>query len=325
MKTNAKREAVVMALASAWLTAVHVALGLTPFQEACHNGAPAQVAFRVLDDYACPVQGAKVNVFFDMEDRSKGRRIFGTTDTNGLFVAEAKTMGVLEVEVSREGYYRSRVTVSFIDMGREHEVRQGKWQPWGMPKDVILLPKKNPCAVKKEPLWRDTKELNKWIGFDLAEYDFVKPYGKGAETDIEVMFDWDGIWDPKDYTGMALKIKFPLKFSGGYYADKTQGSEYPGVYHANTNGEYKNEFIFFERIGSRDKRGRVKSWERHLFDSSKVLVIRSRCELNDDGTLKSARYFQLGSIRFAGDERGAALKFLSIYNPTPNDTNLEPK
>ena len=56
-----------------------------------------------------------------------------------------------------------------------------------------------------------------------------------------------------------------------------------------------------------------------------VLVVRSRCKLNEDGTLKSAHYFQLGEIRFSGDERGAALKFLSIFNPTPNDTNLEPK
>ncbi len=163
-----------------------------------------------------------------------------------------------------------------------------------------------------------------WLGFDLAKYDFVKPYGNGTETDMQVMFDWDGKWDPKDYTGMALKIKFPSRFSGGYYADKTPGSEYVGVYGADTNGMYQSEFAFSERVGSRDRRGRVTSWNRQLFDPSKVLVVRSRCKLNDDGTLKSAHYFQLGSIRFAGDERGAALKFLSIYNPTPNDTNLEP-
>ena len=47
--------------------------------------------------------------------------------------------------------------------------------------------------------------------------------------------------------------------------------------------------------------------------------------MNEDGTLKSAHYFQLGEIRFSGDERGAALRFLSIFNPTPNDANLEPK
>ena len=76
---------------------------------------------------------------------------------------------------------------------------------------------------------------------------------------------------------------------------------------------------------SRNKRGFPAKYERDLFDSSKVLVVRSRCKLNDDGTLKSAHYFQLNYIDFSAHEKGAALKFLSTYNPTPNDTNLEPR
>lgn len=69
----------------------------------------------------------------------------------------------------------------------------------------------------------------------------------------------------------------------------------------------------------------VTSWDRQFFDASKVLVVRSRCKFNKDGTLKAVNYFQLSDIRYACDEHGAALMFLSIYNPTPNDTNLEPK
>ena len=96
------------------------------FENACHNGADARVEFHVVDDVGKPVPLAKVNVFFDMMDRSKGRRIIGDTDTNGIFVAEAKTGGVLEIEVSREGHYRSTDLISFIGMGHEHEVIKGK-------------------------------------------------------------------------------------------------------------------------------------------------------------------------------------------------------
>ena len=301
--------------------------GATTFQEAYSKGAKAKVEFRVVDDAGCPVKGANVNVFFDMADRSKGRRVIAQTDTNGVCVVEEKTKGILEIEVSREGYYRSTDLISFIGMGHEHEVENGKWQPWGMVKQITLLPVKNPTArIADTPDWKWTKEINKWIGFDLMKYDFVEPYGSGKDSDMEVMFDWDGAWRQEEYKGMSLKIRFPVKFAGGYYAERTPGSEYIGIYHANVNAGYTTEFTYSERVSSRNKRGYAASYERHLFDLSKVLVVRSRCKLNKDGTLKTAHYFQLYGIKFSGDsKKGASLKLLSIYNPTPNDTNLEPK
>lgn len=156
------------------------------------------------------------------------------------------------------------------------------------------------------------------------KYDFVEPHGIGKVSDMEVMFEWDGAWRQKDYKGMSLRLRFPEKFAGGYYAEMTHGSEYCGVYHAETNGCYKTEFSFSDKVAARDKRGNVTRWDRHFFDPSKVLVIRSRCRYNADGTLESAIYFQLRDVKYACDERGAAVRFLSIYNPTPNDTNLEP-
>lgn len=63
------------------------------FEDACRNGAEARVEFYVVDDMGNPVHNARVNVFFDMMDRSRGRRVLGNTDTNGVFVAEARTGG----------------------------------------------------------------------------------------------------------------------------------------------------------------------------------------------------------------------------------------
>ena len=318
---------VLMSMLPLWGFPVLDIFGPNTFQEACHKGAKARVVFRVLNDFGAPVPGARVNVFFDMADRGEGRRVDGITNTNGICVVEEKTVGVLKIEVSCDGYYGTKEEICFIAMGHEHEVKNGKWQPWEAVKNIVLLPIKNPCALIADmPEWKRTRELKKWIGFDLIKYDFVMPYGKGVDTDMEVMFDSDGVWNIKDYTGMALKIRFPEKFAGGYYANKTPGSEYVGVYQADTNGVFIKEFTFFERVRSRNKRGYATSYERHLFDPSKVLVVRSRCKLNEDGTLKTAHYFQLDGIKFSGDsKRGAALLFLSIYNPLPNDTNLEPR
>ena len=326
MKTNKSTIAVLLAMVSVCGVYAYAGFGLTPFQEAYQKGAEAKIVFSVIDDDGSPVKDARVNVFFDMADRSKGRRVIAQTDTNGVCVVNEKTKGVLEIEVLCKGYYRSTDLISFIDMGREHEVRKGKWQPWGMGRQITLLPVKNPLArIAGIPDWKWTKEINKWVGFDLMKYDFVEPHGIGKTSDMEVMFEWDGAWRQKDYKGMSLQLRFPQKFAGGYYADKTPGSEYCGVYRAQTNSNYKSEFSFSDNVATRDKRGNVTSWNRHFFNPSKVLVVRSRCRYNADGTLESASYFQLSDVQYACDERGAAVRFLSIYNPAPNDTNLEPK
>lgn len=309
-----------------WGIRAHALFAPTTFQEAYRKGARAKVEFRIVDDGGRPVRDANVNVFFDMADRSRGRREIVPTGTNGVCIVEGKTKGVLEVEVSREGYYRSTDLISFIDMGHEHEVRNGKWQPWGTVRRITLLPVKNPAArIAETSGWKWTKEIKKWIGFDLVKYDFVRPFGTGEYSDMEVMFEWDGVWRQKYYNGMSLRLRFPQKFAGGYYADKTPGSEFYGIYHAQTNGHYRTEFSFSDKVAMRDNRGNVTSWDRHFFDPSKVLVIRSRCRYNEDGSLKSASYFQINDVQYACDEQGAAVRFRSVYNPTPNDTNLEPR
>ena len=118
------------------------------FQKAYHDGALARVEFKVLDEVGNPIQGATVNVFFDMADRSKCERIITTTDTNGICIAEAKTKGVLEIEVSGEGYYRTKDKISLIVMGQEHEVIGGRWMPWGMRRNIVLRPISCPKAIR---------------------------------------------------------------------------------------------------------------------------------------------------------------------------------
>ena len=295
------------------------------FENACHNGADARVEFHVVDDIDKPVPNAKVNVFFDMMDRSKGRRIIGDADTNGVFVAEARTGGVLEIEVSREGYYLTKDEICFITMGHEHEVKNGKWQPWGIQEKVILRPIRNPVAVRVcLNQWLRTKVLNKWIGFDLERGDFVAPVGNGTVNDVEIKFDWDGMFGTK-HNGMAVSLRFPDRFSGGYYVDRSTKSGFTGIYAADPDTIYTQDF-YYHRHPIRDSKGRIISVEGNGFDQSKALVVRSRCVVDENGQLVSAQYFLIENLDFACDrEKRAALIFDLIYNPTPNDTNLEPK
>ncbi len=307
------------------LSAPAALFGPDTFQEAYRVGAKAKVNFKVVDDVGNPVQGAIVNVFFDMADRSKGQRLIDTTDTNGVFVAEEKTKGVLEIMVSRDGYYATNDEISFIDMGREHEVVDGKWQPWGMPKTIVLRKKKNPIAVRVGMHdWRLTKALNTWIGFDLEKYDYVEPIGRGKVCDFEVKFDWDGMFGTK-HNGMAVSLRFTDKFSGGYYENRFLQSAFTGVYAADPQKTYLQYFHYFRRP-IRDAKGRKIGGEGERFDKSKVLVVRSRCVVDEEGNLVSARYFEIENFEFScSREKEVALCFNLTYNSTPNDTNLEPK
>ena len=49
-----------------------------------------------------------------------------------------------------------------------------------------------------------TNSINKWIGYDIEQNDYVAPYGKGEKSDFEVYIDWDGRWLP-EYSGMSVK------------------------------------------------------------------------------------------------------------------------
>ncbi len=296
------------------------------FERAMKKGAQARLEIRVVDDEGEPVSNATVKVLFNILTPGGGEIVTVTTDTNGVAVAEGKTNDAIRYRVEKEGYYKSEEGMDMYNMSHRYEVKDGRWQPWGMQKEIVLLPVKDPQAHRfGSPDWRRSKVLKTWIGFDLAKYDFVKPHGTGDVTDMEVFFDWDGAWRPREYNGITVKIRFPDEFAGGYYADKTPGSEFVGVYQADPKREYKREFTFSERVVGRNRQGLATGVERQMFDFSKVLVVRSRCRLDDKGALEQANYFQLSSIQFACGEKGAAIMLLPIFNPTPNETNLEPK
>ena len=294
------------------------------FVDACQNGADARVEFHVIDDIGKPVPHAKVDVFFDMMNRSKARQVVGDTDTNGVFVAEARTGGVLKFRVSCDGYYCSKDEICFIAMGHEHEVKRGRWQPWGMTKEIVLRPIRNPVAQKPYvPYAKYTRNTGEWIGFDIEKYDFVAPNGNGIHPDMELKFDWDG-QRGVNFRGMDVGIRFSEPYSGAYYHDRVMTSDFKDAYFAVSNATYQNEFSFYSHP-VRNERGEIIERERKLFDPAKSLIVRSRCEVNEEGTLKQARYSEISYLTFGCGDKGVWIMFQPIYNPTPNDTNLEPK
>jgi len=111
------------------------------------------------------------------------------------------------------------------------------------------------------------------------------------------------------------RIEFDEKC--GAYVKKCTGNEnFPSTYGADTNKTYVSDIPI--RIVA--QKGNVWLHEGKVVESDEYMVIRSRVKCDEQGKIVSANYSKLiGPVRF-----GSSVDiFQSVFNPRPNDTNLE--
>lgn len=287
------------------------------FKDAQTNGADARVRLCIHDEQGAPIADASIRA--TLSNRVSDYSMYGVTDTNGIYVVSGRTTGdYLQFLVTKAGYYDSWKGISYIEMGKEHEVVGGKWQPFDSVHSIVLRHKQNPAASEiGRGNFALTKHLNCWLGFDIQKHDFVHPHGSGEVADFEVMIEWNGKWYP-DYTGMGINLRFTMPYSGYYETPVNPVSEFKGPYAADVEKTFCQSATFDEQVVSLTKR------IRHSFNDNKCWVVRSRCKVDDEGKLISANYSVIHNINFCGkpDGRGG-LRLTGGYNSTPNDTNLE--
>ena len=288
------------------------------FLNARRNGGLARIVLRVVDDESSPVADTKVRVFMGMNFRERGYWLEGTTDTNGVFMIDGKTTGnEIEIDLSKDGYYDSKKKLCFIKMGAEHNVEDGKWQPYGAKLAMRLRPIKKPLKLRSVQVqnYKFTEETCEWIGYDLEMNDFVKPHGKGMTADFEVYLDWDKVYS-LDCRQIGFKIRFVEPWSGYYEVPVDDESELSTPYNAEPCFQFLQKASFYDRYGGE----RI----RNTFDKSKCWVIRSRCKIDEQGRLISANYSVARFLGISGScNLSAGFCFLGAFNPTLNDTNLE--
>ena len=289
------------------------------YLKARRNGGELRMMVFAVDDDGNAVSNAVVNVLMGMNFREKAYFVNGITDSKGLFVIEGKTTGnEIEIVVTKDGFYNASKKLCLIKMGSEYEVRNGKWQPWGMVVELPMRKVVNPVKLLSLHDGIQVPATNTWIGFDMKKKDWIVS-GSGGETpDFEVMVKWDG--RPMATLEFAqMDIRFVGKGAGFYLADKTIGSAFTGVYNADTNNTFQTEFT----CCARRKNG--------VFSDSgvpkgKLMVVRSRCKLDDKGNIIEANYSTIRTLFIEGGWNGKAEAIVNYrFNPTPNDTNLEPK
>jgi PAS domain-containing protein len=280
-------------------------------------GAEAKICLRVHDDTGRSVSNASVAVSFDMLPNPHS--IYGKTDTNGVCVVRGNTNGnKVRFFVGKHGYYGTTKEISYVRMSVEHDVRDGKWLPYGEEVPILLRPVKHPLKLHSVPVreYKFTDAICKWIGYDLEKNDFVKPYGTGKISDFEVYLDWDRVYSIMDCKQIGFKIRFVETWSG-YCSVPIEGiSEFSTPYNARSDAEFMHDAEFYDR--------REGQRIRQTFDKSRCWIIRSRCKTDEYGHLVAANYSVARFLGVSGNrELKVGFSFVGAFNPTPNDTNLE--
>lgn len=212
------------------------------YRDAKINGGDTRIVLSIIGDDDRPVSNATVRVLMGMNFRERAYYINGFTSADGKFVIEGKTTGnEIEIDVTKDGYYQTSDKLCFISMGHEYDVKDGRWQPWGMELQLRLRVIRNPIVLLGDVNGYYVPETNKWIGFDMKQADWVLSGHKGKMSDFEVFLEWDGL-PSRDSKLLKLHFRTVDSQGGFYYADSVKESRFHGVHNASTNEVLQQAF-----------------------------------------------------------------------------------
>jgi hypothetical protein len=261
-----------------------------------------KVTLRVVDESGQPVAKAKAEVEYIKPGTSgTALRLDGLTDTNGQFSATERSWGRLYLHVSKTGFHSAN---SLYDIGASATVRYEPWNP-----TITLLLKKigQPIAMYAKAVRTHVPDLDKAVGYDLMVGDWVGPFGKGINADI----NFTGHFDKHDdgASDFTLTVSFPNAGDGIQefsIPESEKSSELRSPHEAPADG-YQPQWVQYDNRKPNTKIKTNRDLNRNYF-------FRVRTKLDEKGNVVSARY---------GKIYGDFMTFTYYLNPTPNDRNIE--
>lgn len=234
----------------------------------------AKVTVKVVDEYSNPLENVDVLIGFQ-EPKSTAQGIKdvaekGVTRTDGIFSASRKSGNHIAFSAEKQGYYKSRGDFHFSTS------TNGRWQPWNQEIKLVLRKIEKPVPMYAREFRRELPVIGKEAGFDLIEYDWVAPYGKGVRSDV--VFKLQKQIKSRDEFEGKLTINLPGKFDGIQLLkdDRKKGSDFklprfaPEVGYRSEivlsrkreigkplESSYKQEHNYIFRIRSEEKEGKL--------------------------------------------------------------------
>lgn len=282
--------------------------------------ALAQIRFKVVDQDGVVVPDAKVWGGFTCGGGMNDYVLVdGLTNSNGEFVAQGNCNEFLRVDVTKDGYYRSEEKVFFWRTKSDPKVKDGKWQPYGETRTVVLKKIKKPGALRVPSFLVRVESTipayGEWIPFDLEKFDWTAPYGVGVHDDVLLLFRRrdTGRWNDFTYEMDVSFTNHP--YAGVVKMEKDCSSDFVTAYNADPSANYISSFNYIlERTGRGGSRMSV-------LEKDSYLIFRTRTSVDEKGRLKAAHY---GTILGEWAPGKTYMSFADgCFNPILNDTNIE--
>ena len=242
------------------------------------------------------------------------------TDTNGIAIVNFNcTSSSFGWDVVADGYYRG-------NLHNEHFKSDEIFIPPAFGKVILHEHEKSRKEIlfkirNPQPMYahypierRKLPKENGRYGFDLAEFDWLPPLGRGKESDFYVIRDYHALTEAGTFTVGTVEFERGC----GYYIAKNNGCKgLQTAYHADTNAIFKSsmQVLCEHRKGTHEY-----DYPLPLVDKDSHIVLRTRVKYDENGNMVSANYSRiLGEFSVMPSVSVSE----SIFNPTPNDTNLE--
>jgi hypothetical protein len=282
----------------------------------------AKIAIKVIDEAGAPVANAEAGATFErpygVNEPARVETIRGQTDSNGVFVAKARTTGHVSWGARKNGYY------PFLGAPLQFQ-RRGPlgWEPWGQTNVAVLKRIINPEPMRVGGKVRSMPVRDEPCGYDLEMDDWVAPHGRGKTSDFIFTVKAEVV-DNLNFRG-HLELRFPHPQDGILQVpfNRFHGSELRLPRIAPTNG-YLAEWHW--RVGYGSLKDETFLPPVDPSTAKTAYVFRVRTAVDEQGRIIRVHYGCIeGEIAFdPRTDRGAAyLRFSYFLNPTPNDRNLE--
>ena len=262
-----------------------------------------KVTLKVVDDTGQPVAGAEASVNYQTN------KLIGLTDSDGEYIAtHVDQSHQLAFQVQKAGYYT--FGTQYL-LGFNYD--PSKWNPTI---NVVLKKTVNPIPMYARRAQIEIPVIDKPVGFDLIEYDWVAPYGHGKQSDL--VFESHRRWISRNDFDSTLVVQFSHPGDGMVAVPSPpKMSSGPAVSDPAPLNNYTPE-------ESRELRNTTsEGWKDDAKDQN--FYIRIRTEMDDKGVVKSALYgkmygdFGLDPI----NSKTSLILFTYYINPEPNSQNIE--
>ncbi len=162
-------------------------MGCVTFANCDDTGLPhyeTKVTTTVITESQEPLINCKVTVIHDPLDLSNQPSKKAFTNALGQAITSARSRRSLKIKTQKDGYYptcEERIkNVPVPDDYSNKTLKELSYQ-------VIARKIINPIPLHAKSNDLPIPGTDQWIGFDLQKSDWIAPYGKGTESDIEFL------------------------------------------------------------------------------------------------------------------------------------------